>query len=177
VTTKGRAALRAWLARPVEHVRDVRSLLLLKIVLSQRAGLDVEPLLVAQRADLVPFVTWLEAQLDDVDPVGNPGETTTLYFRLETAKTIVRFIDGTLDDPVKRGVPKRAKRSRQRSLGSAAPLVLEAAAPQFVGCVRLAACYGNARGDAEHREGDRTGDEPPAAHVAVLDDARPGVHE
>jgi len=113
-TPKGRAALRSWLAQPVEHVRDIRSLFLLKVVLSQRVGIDVEPLLVAQRAVLVPFVTWLEAQLDDVDPVGNPGETTTLYFRLETAKTIVRFIDGMLDDPVKRGVPKRAKRSRKR---------------------------------------------------------------
>jgi PadR family transcriptional regulator AphA len=114
VTAKGRAAVRAWLARPVEHVRDVRSLLLLKIVLSQRVGLDVEPLLVAQRAILVPFVTWLEAQLDDADPVGNPGEATTLYFRLETAKTTVRFIDGMLDDPVKRGARKRSTRSRKR---------------------------------------------------------------
>jgi DNA-binding PadR family transcriptional regulator len=114
-TPKGRAAVRSWLARPVEHVRDVRSLLLLKIVLSQRAGMDVEPLLVAQRAILVPFVTWLEAQLDDVDPVGSPGEATTLYFRLETAKTIVRFIDGMLDDPVKRGARKPRARSRSRS--------------------------------------------------------------
>jgi len=112
-TAKGRAAVRSWLARPVEHVRDVRSLLLLKIVLSQRAGMDIEPLLVAQRAVLVPFVTWLEAQLDDVDPVGNPGEATTLYFRLETAKTIVRFIDGMLDDPAKRGARKRSTRSRK----------------------------------------------------------------
>jgi hypothetical protein len=109
-TPKGRAALRSWLARPVEHVRDIRSLFLLKVVLSQRVGVDVEPLLVAQRAVLVPFVTWLEAQLDDVDTVGSPGEATMLYFRLETAKTIVRFIDGMLDDPAKRTARKPAAR-------------------------------------------------------------------
>jgi DNA-binding PadR family transcriptional regulator len=114
-TPKGRAALRSWLAQPVEHVRDIRSLFLLKVVLSQRVGIDVEPLLVAQRAVLVPFVTWLEAQLDDVDPIGSPGEATIIYFRLETAKTIVRFIDGMLDDPSKRSARKAApKRSRRR---------------------------------------------------------------
>ena len=101
-TPKGRKTVRAWLAQPVDHVRDIRSLFLLKVVLSQRAGIDVEPLLVAQRAEIVPFVTWLEAQLDDVDPLGSPGEATTLYFRLETARTIVRFIDGLLDNPSRR---------------------------------------------------------------------------
>jgi PadR family transcriptional regulator AphA len=113
-TPKGRAALRAWLARPVEHVRDIRSLFLLKVVLSQRAGIDIEPLLLAQRAVLVPFVAWLEAQLDDVDPVGSPGEATMLYFRLETAKTMVRFIDGMLDDPQKRTPRNTAARRSRR---------------------------------------------------------------
>jgi len=113
-TPKGKAALRAWLGRPVEHVRDIRSLFLLKVVLSQRAGIDVEPLLVAQRAVLVPFIAWLEAQLDDVDPIGSPGEATVLYFRLETAKTIVRFIDGMLDDPAKRRSRKPAAKSSRR---------------------------------------------------------------
>src|SRR5215831_2814999 len=63
-TRQGRAAVRSWLGQPVEHVRDMRSLFLLKVVLSQRLGLDLEPLLIAQRALLGPFVAWLEAQLD-----------------------------------------------------------------------------------------------------------------
>src|SRR5579862_8720583 len=54
VTAKGTKAVHAWLREPVDHVREVRSLFLLKVVLSQRAGLDVESLLVAQRAALVP---------------------------------------------------------------------------------------------------------------------------
>ena len=69
---------------------------LLKVVLSQRAGRDLEPLLVAQRAALLPFVAWLEAQLDDTDGE-SPGETTVAAFRLETTGAIVRFIDGLLD--------------------------------------------------------------------------------
>jgi DNA-binding PadR family transcriptional regulator len=60
-TPKGRKQVREWLSKPVEHVRDIRSLFLLKVVLSRRAGIDVEPLLVAQRAVIVPFVHLLEA--------------------------------------------------------------------------------------------------------------------
>jgi DNA-binding PadR family transcriptional regulator len=97
-TPKGRREVSEWLARPIERVREIRSLFLLKVVLSQRAGINIEPLLVAQRAMIVPFVSWLEAQLDEADPKV-PAETTALYFRLETAQTIVRFIDGMLDAP------------------------------------------------------------------------------
>ena len=114
VSAKGTKAVHAWLHEPVEHVRDVRSLFVLKVVLSQRAGLDVEPLLVAQRAMLMPFIGWLEAQLDDVDPVSAPWESTLLYFRLETTQTIVRFIDGMLDDRTKtarRARPAAKKRA------------------------------------------------------------------
>lgn len=92
-TPEGEAARAAWLARPVEHVRDIRSLFLLKVVLSQRAGFDIGSLLGAQRAMIVPFVAWLEAQLDDVDP-DQPAERTALMFRVETARMILRFIDG-----------------------------------------------------------------------------------
>jgi len=97
VTPKGRALARRWLKKPVNHVRDIRSLFLLKVVLTKRLGLDVEPLLVAQRALLTPLVALLEAHLDDVDPVAEPAEEAVLYFRLETAKTTVGFIDHLLD--------------------------------------------------------------------------------
>jgi hypothetical protein len=85
--------VRGWLAEPVEHVRDVRSLFLLKLVLSQRAGLDLQPLLVAQRTLLLPFVALLETQLDDVDPVTEPSEEAVLYFRLETTRATLALID------------------------------------------------------------------------------------
>jgi PadR family transcriptional regulator AphA len=96
VTGEGRAVAAEWLASPLEHVRDMRSLFLLKVVLSQRAGLDLEPLLVAQRAALLPFAAWLEAQLEDRDGE-SPAEATVAAFRLETTGAIVRFIDSLLD--------------------------------------------------------------------------------
>jgi PadR family transcriptional regulator AphA len=91
-TAEGETARAEWLARPVEHVRDIRSLFLLKVVLSQRANLDIGPLLAGQRAMIVPFVAWLEAQLDDADP-HQPWERTVLMLRLETARMIAHFID------------------------------------------------------------------------------------
>jgi PadR family transcriptional regulator AphA len=95
-TPAGKKELRAWLAAPVEHVRDIRSLFLLKVVLSQRLRIDPEPLLVAQRAVLVPFVAWLEAHVEDGGDEAT-GETTVAAFRLETATGILRFIDEALD--------------------------------------------------------------------------------
>jgi hypothetical protein len=80
----------------VQHVRDIRSLFLLEVVLIERVGGDPERLLVAQRAVLMPFITWLEAQADETGPE-LPGETTVAAFRLETATAIVRFIDRKLD--------------------------------------------------------------------------------
>ena len=48
VTPSGRAAVRRWLAEPVDHVRDVRSMLLLKLALIDRRGGDPAALIEAQ---------------------------------------------------------------------------------------------------------------------------------
>jgi PadR family transcriptional regulator AphA len=115
VTPKGRSATRRWLKEPVDHVRDVRSLFLLKVVLSRRLGLDVESLLVAQRALLTPLVAFLEARLDDVDPATEPAEEAVLYFRLETAKTTVGFIDHLLDAGATKPRSKSRRSASQRT--------------------------------------------------------------
>jgi DNA-binding PadR family transcriptional regulator len=107
ITPAGRKAVRAWLAAPIERVRDVRSLFLLKVVLSQRAGIDTKPLLEAQRRTMQPFIAWLEAQLDDADP-DMPDEHTVLSFRLESARMVVHFIDATLAG---RGKPAPRRRT------------------------------------------------------------------
>jgi DNA-binding PadR family transcriptional regulator len=109
-TAKGRKAVIDWLARPVEHVREIRSLFLLKVVLAQRLGLDTEPVLVAQRALMTPFIRFLEARLEDVDPVEEPTEATVLFFRFETAQTTVRFIDHMLDSA--KSAKRRAARKK-----------------------------------------------------------------
>src|SRR5215472_13535770 len=61
-TQAGAEALRAWLWQPVEHLRDFRSLFMLKLALLDRAGKDPEPLLAAQREQVVPIVAALEEQ-------------------------------------------------------------------------------------------------------------------
>lgn len=53
-TPTGRRAARRWLRTPIGHLRDVRTELLCKLVLSDRAGLDPQPLLEAQRAAFEP---------------------------------------------------------------------------------------------------------------------------
>lgn len=87
VTRAGRAALRRWLAEPVAHLRDVRSELLLKLVLCQLAGMDATPLIGAQRAVSEPVARkWAgEVRKGATDPV-------TLW-RYESSRAVVRFLD------------------------------------------------------------------------------------
>jgi DNA-binding PadR family transcriptional regulator len=92
-TTSGREDLVRWLSEPVEHVRDIRSLLLLKLVLIERAGLENTTLLKAQRELTVPAVGVLEARLHK--SVGT--EQVFVRFRLETTRAVVCFIDGILE--------------------------------------------------------------------------------
>jgi DNA-binding PadR family transcriptional regulator len=99
-TPEGREELARWLSEPVDHVRDVRSLLLLKLVLLERAGLDNRPLLEAQRALTVPAVAALEGRLRR--SIGT--EHVFVRFRLETTRSVVHFIDGMLEVGSEAGV-------------------------------------------------------------------------
>ena len=47
VTTSGRAQFRTWLATPTAHLRDMRSELLLKIVLADGCGVELGPMFAA----------------------------------------------------------------------------------------------------------------------------------
>jgi DNA-binding PadR family transcriptional regulator len=103
---RGREELIRWLAQPVEHVRDVRSLLLLKLILIDRAGLESTPLLKAQRELTVPAVGALEERLER--SVGT--EQVFVRFRLETTRAVVSFIDGILESspPAPNGAARAA---------------------------------------------------------------------
>ncbi len=92
-TPYGHAELVRWLSEPVEHVRDIRSLLLLKLVLLERAGLENTTLLKAQREVTLPAIAVLEARLET--SVGT--EQVFVRFRLETTRAVVCFIDGILE--------------------------------------------------------------------------------
>jgi PadR family transcriptional regulator AphA len=65
---RGRAALYAWLDTPVTHVRDVRSALLLKLVLLERLGRDRRALVAAQSDALAPVLDG-RAQAPSTDDV------------------------------------------------------------------------------------------------------------
>jgi DNA-binding PadR family transcriptional regulator len=67
----GRRAVRAWLRRPIPHPRDVRTELLCKLVLSERAGVDTAPLIAAQRTSFAPAFDALarRARTRDADVV------------------------------------------------------------------------------------------------------------
>jgi PadR family transcriptional regulator AphA len=92
-TPEGVAALQTWLTLPVRHLRDVRSLLMLKLALLDRVGGDPVPLLSAQRERLLPLVDALAERLATAEGFGR----TLLAWRLESARAAVRFVEAVGD--------------------------------------------------------------------------------
>jgi DNA-binding PadR family transcriptional regulator len=88
-TEAGREAAAAWLTTPVSHTRDVRSELLVKLALLDRAGTDPRPLLATQREHLVPLAGALHARLDDATGF----DRTLALWRYETVSATIRFLD------------------------------------------------------------------------------------
>lgn len=95
VTRAGRDRVRRWLAEPVGHVRDARSLLLLKLVFTRRAGRDTRPLLVAQQAALAAIE---EALAGRQATASDETERLLAAFRLETTRAVARFVEGLLSE-------------------------------------------------------------------------------
>jgi DNA-binding PadR family transcriptional regulator len=89
-SAEGREALRAWLWQPVEHLRDFRSLFMLKLALLHRAGEEPRRLLDAQRRRLAPIVAALEERARTDDGFDRALAT----WRMESARAAVRFLDG-----------------------------------------------------------------------------------
>jgi DNA-binding PadR family transcriptional regulator len=89
ITEQGREAVGMWLRTPVQHVRDVRSHLLMKLALLHRAGQDPGGLLAAQRAVLEPIVRAIEAE-----PFHGDGFDAALHaWRRATASAALSFLD------------------------------------------------------------------------------------
>jgi PadR family transcriptional regulator AphA len=89
-TRTGRARLRSWVRTPVEHLRDLRSELLLKIVIADRCGIAIDGMLRAQRDRLEAQSALLAAAAFDaagtvVDPVA--------LWRYEASQAGLRFLD------------------------------------------------------------------------------------
>ena len=92
-TRRGRAAVRRWLEEPVLHVRDLRSALLLKLVLGRRAGVDQRQMLEEQHRVLGEIEASLTARCAEVDG----AEELLLAFRLEATRAASRFVDARLN--------------------------------------------------------------------------------
>jgi PadR family transcriptional regulator AphA len=87
-TPAGRDAAAAWLDTPVEHVRDVRSHLLLKLALLDRVGTDATGLLQRQKAILEPIVSAIA-----VERPQRPGiDAALLAWRRATAAAALSFL-------------------------------------------------------------------------------------
>ena len=82
-TRQGRARLRRWLGEPVLHLRDLRSELLLKLVLAEQCGIDVSAMLDRQRAVITDISSALSATADDI----------VVLWRREASEAALRFVD------------------------------------------------------------------------------------
>jgi PadR family transcriptional regulator AphA len=88
VTPAGRRLAKAWLEQPVEHLRDVRTELLVKLYLRERAGLTQAGLLEAQQRVFAPLIDRLLSTSSDDDLVD--------LWRRESARAVRRFLDQAL---------------------------------------------------------------------------------
>jgi PadR family transcriptional regulator AphA len=88
-TRAGRAQLRKWLATPVGHLRDVRSELLLKLVLAEECDVDVAPMLSEQRARIARMAESLAESTASDD--GAPD--VVALWRRESSEAALRFLD------------------------------------------------------------------------------------
>ncbi len=88
VTPGGRRAVATWLREPVPHVRDLRSLLLLKLALHDRSRLDPSELLEAQQISIAARLPGLSRRQRDAAGF----EWTLATWRLESSRSAVRFL-------------------------------------------------------------------------------------
>ena len=117
VTARGREEAEHWLSMPVEHVRDMRSHLLIKLALLHRAGRDPADLIKRQRAALDPIARAMQAPQAEPDGF----DEILLAWRRATAAAL-----GFLDDIAAKTEAGRswADRLILRSSPASPPLVL-----------------------------------------------------
>ena len=89
VTPAGCATALTWLSTPVEHARDIRSELMVKLALLDRSGIDSRDLLQAQLARLLPVA----AALDDRLRATTGFEHTLVLWRHEAMTATLRFLE------------------------------------------------------------------------------------
>lgn len=87
-TRQGRGQLRTWLATPVAHLRDIRSELLLKLIIAEICGIDMRAMLVRQRDHIAELTEPLSVQA-----AGRAGVDVVALWRGEVSQAALRFLD------------------------------------------------------------------------------------
>jgi hypothetical protein len=113
VTPAGRRAVAAWLREPVSHVRDARSLLMLKLLFLTRRGADLEPLLTAQRA----LLSSQAERLSEAAERAEDFDRALVLWRLHNTRAAIQFTETMLADRRARGPDPPPDRPRPRRSG------------------------------------------------------------
>jgi DNA-binding PadR family transcriptional regulator len=87
VTRSGRAQLRKWLNTPVAHLRDLRSELLLKLIIADICGIGIGPMLDRQHAHIQQMAQSIAGQVADEAPT----DVVDLW-RNEASQAALRFL-------------------------------------------------------------------------------------
>ncbi|MEP7203307.1 MAG: PadR family transcriptional regulator [Ilumatobacteraceae bacterium] len=88
-TRTGRAQLRKWLNTPVTHLRDLRSELLLKLIIADGCGIDQSKMLDAQHDHIAKMAGGLH------DRTANPVDASDVValWRGELSEAALRFLE------------------------------------------------------------------------------------
>ncbi len=86
-TRSGRAQLRKWLNTPVAHLRDLRSELLLKLIIADTCGIGIETMLDRQHAHIEQLAESIAGQVDAEAPI----DVVDLW-RNESSQAALRFL-------------------------------------------------------------------------------------
>jgi PadR family transcriptional regulator AphA len=93
-TRSGRAQLRKWLHTPVEHLRDLRSDLLLKLIIADLCNIDISPMLEKQHALIAQLAETIASKVDD----GASADVVELW-RSESSQAALRFVERLRRNP------------------------------------------------------------------------------
>jgi PadR family transcriptional regulator AphA len=86
-TRSGRAQLRKWLDTPVAHLRDMRSELLLKLIIAENCEISIDGMLDRQHKHIEEMADAIAQQADADAPVG-----VVDLWRHESSQAALRFL-------------------------------------------------------------------------------------